>query len=568
MRPGSRVRWPGRLPGPVAVLACALLTACPRPALEVAPSTCSQGGEPTTCLVAAVDRVDSPSGRIELVTGIFTRGKQIPLPGSLKIRIGRQQIPATEVRRLQAAEEARGEDWTPPLAAGIVYLWAKGTTPAGIRSGVAFLAESLPAGARVCPKSYGQHHYEMACLPAYHIAAGSLLDDQHPGQFVHFLKAARQSLREVQGLARTLAEEGRRPIQWLVLITDGRDHENGTEGEVARLQTRRSFGELGVELRGSGVWTQVISFPCPGDRQECRDNVEALVQTAGAAHFWAAEESQVEDRIRRAALAWLEMRWVAVDVPWSVRLLASAQPIWLVARVSHDRLSAPLGPLLASGRRRRGYAVLFALSISGLVLLLLGSRGRAASAANRRIYPILAGALSEGLSPRGTSRRLRGLLTSAECARFARLSSRRLQAELRRESVDLPELGGSAAPSFALETGRELREDLERLVGAAWLVLASGPRSGQTCAVPGPVALLGAGEGGTWLQDLRPQLGLEARHAEIATVGGRYFLRPLDGAVAVDGSPLLGERELTDGDRLRLGRAELVFKSVRVLPGT
>ena len=53
------------------------------------------------------------------------------------------------------------------------------------------------------------------------------------------------------------------------------------------------------------------------------------------------------------------------------------------------------------------------------------------------------------------------------------------------------------------------------------------------------------------------------RHAEIeAGAGGRYILHPMDGQgrTQVNGTTVAAPVELTDGDRVTLGRTVLVFR--------
>jgi hypothetical protein len=553
------------------VLFSLLLGAC-APAAPPPLPACT--ADASNCLLAALDRAGAGRDRVELLAGLFARGAELPLAAQLRLRVGDRLLRPAAVSSLRAAGEARGEDWTPPLATAVVYLWARGTTPPGVRSGVSFLAESLPPGARVCPKSYGQNHYEAACLPAHHIAAGALVDDQQPGQFVHFLKASERALVELLGLARALAQDGRQPLRWMVIVTDGRDHQNGgTEGDDARRQTRQDFAALGARLRAAGVFVQVVSFPCTSDPLACHDNVAALVQAAGAAHLEASEPHQVEEKIRRAALVWSEMKWLSFDLPWYLRLRAA--PIRLEAQVAGQTLALPVATLAPGATRAR---LAYALPAALAVALLLGSlrrRGSAAPAdrgpsgtpraraavpaalapepAARRVFAVIAEAMAAGLNPRRTSRRMRALLAAGEWSAFSAATPHQLQTQLAAQRPGLPALNAAAAGAFVAETQRELREDLARPIAAAWLVDGAG----QTFRLPLPAAVVGgAPPCDPCIADLAPE------HAEIALARGRFRIRARGGPVLVGGRSVAEQHELTDGDVLQLGRARLVFKAV------
>jgi hypothetical protein len=631
----------------VALGALALAASCA--SLDRAPlgSACAQLPEGAACLVAGSGRPAQAGGTIEAAVGLFQHGARgLLLPGQIHLRVGQRALWPAQLTGLRARGEALGEDWTPPLAAAVVYLWARGSTPPGVKAGITGLADSLPPGARVCPKSYGQHYYEAACLPAGRIAAGDLVDSQHPGQFVHVLQATRQALRELEGLARFLVDDGQRPIKWMVLVTDGRDHEQGTEGAAAERATRAGFAALGTTLREAGVFLQVVSFPCPGDRPACADNVRALVQTAGAAHLLAHDDQQVEEAIRRASLAWSEMKWLQVQVPWYVRLLAGRAPVSVAAQVGGQLLQAPLGtvPLPVPGDRL-WYLGVLALALTGVTVLRLRRRaarvgmrpdrhgfpqpfvdavvrsldqgvappraaaqlrslfplemggwkrayrrrlrgahptlasaagkdwldelGRAAQGATTaaaapaggdgKLYNILSDAIFEGISPRRISRRVRVMLPDVAWSRFAAASRRELEADLEVHERQWPELRSARARELVHETQHELREDVARAVTVAWLAVASGATPGRTLRLLIPRTLLGtAPEAELRLSDP----GVVSRHAEIVCLRGRFLLRPLEGAVTLDGEMLTAERRLADGDTIGLGTAQLVFRVV------
>jgi hypothetical protein len=550
-----------------ACLLAATLAGCGQDRPSPPPDRCASLGGAAACLVGALDPVDPEAGRLEVLAGVFSQGQTLPPPARLHLRVGGRLVPPGDSRTLRAVGETRGEAWTPPLVSAIVYLWARGSTPPGMGSGVSFLAESLPPGTRVCPKPYGQNHHEAACLPAYHIAAGGLLDAQHPGQFIHFLKASEQALRELQGVARSLAQDGREPIKWMVLITDGRDHQNGTEGELAGAQTRRDFAAFGSGLRSAGVLLQVVSFPCAGDRRACEGNVSALVEAAGAAHFPAADERQLEEKIRRAAMAWLELKWLTIEVPWYLRWSGPID-LSLEGALEGRALGLSLGSLAAGRSSLLWLLPLLLLAAAGLVFF---SRrlGRSAwlrpaadandLAASRRVFAVIGEARSAGLTPRRTSRRIRALLSREEWAGFTSASRRQLRRQLDSQRAALPTLRATGTDQFLTETQRELREDLRRAVVAAWLVVSSGSRQGQTIRLSTPNLVLGSGSDG---QIDLADLALQPRHAEIVRSGARFLLRPLEGPVSLGGEEVVDEQELADGDQLTLGRASLVFKAV------
>lgn len=123
-----------------------------------------------------------------------------------------------------------------------------------------------------------------------------------------------------------------------------------------------------------------------------------------------------------------------------------------------------------------------------------------------------------------------------------------------------------AQPSIPEEPG----DDVTQFIGApmaygstvvAWLVHTSGPNRGRDLRLGSGVTRVGSGRDSNL--SLAQDTYISAKHAEITIERGTVRLQDLGSR---NGSFVNGERiqdsELTDGDRVRFGTTEFVFKCV------
>jgi pSer/pThr/pTyr-binding forkhead associated (FHA) protein len=93
------------------------------------------------------------------------------------------------------------------------------------------------------------------------------------------------------------------------------------------------------------------------------------------------------------------------------------------------------------------------------------------------------------------------------------------------------------------------------------LEIVRGPYSGASFAIDRPVCSIGrAAENDVRIRDD----SISANHATLLRKGTAWFvvdLRSANGTL-VDGMRIAGERELTSGSRLKLGRVELMFRAL------
>jgi hypothetical protein len=131
-----------------------------------------------------------------------------------------------------------------------------------------------------------------------------------------------------------------------------------------------------------------------------------------------------------------------------------------------------------------------------------------------------------------------------------------------------PPRGGAPAPHLQEEAG----EDVTRFIGApvpygaafvAWLVHASGAQRGKDIRLSGGTTRIGSGR--ECEISISGDTYISSRHAELSFSGGLPHLRDLQSTngTFVNGE-MIREVDLADGDRVRIGATELVFKCVHL----
>lgn len=128
--------------------------------------------------------------------------------------------------------------------------------------------------------------------------------------------------------------------------------------------------------------------------------------------------------------------------------------------------------------------------------------------------------------------------------------------------------GTSASPTMILDlsrlrSGEQRAAEPERSRAAlvANLEIVRGPYSGASFAIDRPVCSIGrSDESDVRIRDE----SISANHATLLRKGAAWFVVDLRSAngTFVDGLRIAGERELTSGSRLKLGRVELMFRAL------
>jgi hypothetical protein len=101
---------------------------------------------------------------------------------------------------------------------------------------------------------------------------------------------------------------------------------------------------------------------------------------------------------------------------------------------------------------------------------------------------------------------------------------------------------------------------VEQVLRRAWVQILNGRQEGRIYLLSHPKCRMGLDE--------RAEVGIfgdtmvSRRHAEVESTAGGHLLRDLAGAgtTRVNGEAITGDRTLSDGDRIELGRTLLVFR--------
>lgn len=148
-----------------------------------------------------------------------------------------------------------------------------------------------------------------------------------------------------------------------------------------------------------------------------------------------------------------------------------------------------------------------------------------------------------------------------EATRLAGWTDSELDSWLADQAASFPPLATPAARSLVAEV-RSLVVEYRRAETIAWIVATSSAgAAGQVFRLKPDMSALGWGAA----CDVRlPRVAAIAeRHAEISCDGERCVIRRVDGEVAVRGQRVADAHEVEDGDVVRLGRADFIFKIAR-----
>lgn len=288
--------------------------------LLVTPLGEPEGGQLTVLVTA----LESQSGRV-----VFD-----DVAASLAGRTAESRIQSFS--EFAARQSALDPGWKPPFAGALVYYWGE-DAPQEILDGVPRLFKALPPSTTVYAVHYAEGRRGFTTPRTAATLAGGDLDT------VATLPSTRPGLSEPLRFAVGEISKEKVPLRFLILISDGRDHELG--GDAA------GFVALGRDLRQAGIATEVISFPAPMDQARNRQNLTALSETAGARLLEAHSPADLAGTIEGASLVFLDMVVLTVDVPTGARLWGGRVLLEIEARYGGTRAVGQTSVRLGSSLR-------------------------------------------------------------------------------------------------------------------------------------------------------------------------------------------------------------------------
>jgi hypothetical protein len=514
--------------------------------------------------------------------------------------------------------------WTPPIAIGVVYLWAKGG-PETVLDGLEALFKHIPGRVSVYPTPYGQGYRPVITRVTAARAAGGDLADIPPlvGDQYKLVEAVRFN-------AGKLAED-EAPIKHLVIVTDGRDFVEKDE---------RAFGALGDELRKKHIRVETIWVRPPVDSVQAAANMRDLGEAARARQLTADAPGDLPSLTESLADSIAGLRRYRFALAWTARAFGGSKRVGATASVDGTTVTGQDGNVSLPGST--GVVVGLALAIVALVggvgfgvwawrrtagggklgelveelqqIVRLGTpadeavmdlsqrypdsvhkiktldvgkldpkryrylRTRAGQARIKEIQKqledgdagpvvddevakILSGGMSKGQGAQDVARQIRARVGDDRVGALSRAASGNLKASLARVANDHAPLKASRAADFAAEVQEALRGASGPQLAVGWLARATGPgKRGQTLPLPAGRVIVGRSVD-CQLRIAEDQQ-LVDRHAEIRENNGEFLIKPLDGRVAVEDQDLQEEKPLVDGAVVTLGACRYVFKCV------
>jgi hypothetical protein len=304
--------------------------------------------------------IQPESSELVIYVGGISKDGTTLKPSSVSVEIDGQPGPTpkttevlSEYARRAAAEQPR---WKSPLAVGLVYLWVK-DIPAGmadaILEGIGGFCQRIPGRTHVYATLYGRKRQPIPRLNAAEIAVQ--LHD------IGFLGGDRPNLGDAirLDLKALLGDES--PFKVLLVVTDGRDHDDETgEGSA-------DFAALADEVERAGVKLMVVSFPSDdADAEESAKHLRAL-GSSGAIRRAVERPLGMQATLEALGQAIAELRRVRVDLPWGWRTFGGTRRIRLNVTTDGKERVLEVGSVSMKG----GKPWLWALGV-GLGLLVLG----------------------------------------------------------------------------------------------------------------------------------------------------------------------------------------------------
>ncbi len=173
--------------------------------------------------------------------------------------------------------------------------------------------------------------------------------------------------------------------------------------------------------------------------------------------------------------------------------------------------------------------------------------------------------LADGLATDQTATHLASSIAArvpdTERAAFSRMDVKTLAKALAAAAAQNPILSKPRARAFALDVQDQLCNTESVGVAVAWLVRSMGAGlRGETLPLAGDRTVIGSARSCHIV--LVPEYEASDEHAEIALDRRGFVIRPLAGAVKLEGKLLQGPRPISDGESLQIGKGLFVFKAV------
>lgn len=513
--------------------------------------------------------------------------------------------------------------WTPPIAVGVVYLWAKGG-PESVLDGLEALFKHVPGRVSVYPTPYGQGYRPVITRVTAARAAGGDLADIPPlvGDQYKLVEAVRFNAAKL--------EQDEAPLKHLVIVTDGRDFVEHDE---------RAFGALGDELRKKHIHVELVWVRPAIDSVQAAANMRDLVAAARARQLSAEGPGDLPAMTESLADSIAGLRRYRFALAWSSRAFGGTKRLGAIATADGASVSGQDGNVTLPGSS----GVVFGILLAGVAVVAgagfgvwawrRGSGGRlddlleelqqivrlgtpadeavmdlsqrfpdsvhklktleigkldparyrylrtragqarikeiqkqledgdAGPVVDEEVARILSGGMSKGQQAQEVARQIRARVGDDRVGALSRAASDDLKASLARVANQHASLKASRAVDFAAEVQEALRSASGPQLAVGWLARATGPgKRGQTLLLPGGRVTVGRSP--DCQLRIPDDQQLSDRHAEIREESGEFLIKPLDGRVAVEDQDLRDEQPLVDGAVVTLGSCRYVFKCV------
>jgi hypothetical protein len=515
--------------------------------------------------------------------------------------------------------------WAPPIAIGLVYLWAKGG-PETVMDGIESLFKHVPGRVTVYPTPYGQGYRPVLTRLTAARAAGGDLVDLPPlvGDQYKLIEAVRFN-------ASKLAED-ESAIKHLVIITDGIDFAE---------HDARGFALLGEELRKKKLHVELVWLRPQADAEQAAASVRALSEAARAHQISADSPGDLRAMTESLADTLVGLRRLRFALPWTSRVFGGVKRVGVAASIDGTSMKAhdgsvvvPVAPgtvvgillaLLAAagvgavvvfgvgrGGRRSGklqplldelqHLVRLGTSADAAVVQLsqkfpdqverlrtleLGKldpekyrylRTRAGQArikemqkqledseaeplVDSEVAGILSKAMTSGVEPQEAARQIKARVSDDRWSALSRARDHNLNESLARAANDFAPLQAPQAAHFASDVRAALRSRDGAQLSVAWFARATGP--GRRGET---LAINGSpcvvGRAVECTLRLTDDPQLADRHAEIHLSDGEFKIRSVGGRVTVDERDVTAQQALSDGVVVGLGSSRYVFKCV------
>jgi hypothetical protein len=516
--------------------------------------------------------------------------------------------------------------WSPPIAIGVVYLWAKGG-PQTVLDGLEALFKHVPGRVSVYPTPYGQGYRPVITRVAAARAAGGDLADIPP------LEGDQYKVVEAVRFNAAKLEQDEAPIKHLVIVTDGRDFVEHDE---------RAFAALGDELRKKKLHVEIVWVRPSVDSVQAAANVRNLSEASRARFLSADTAGDLPALTESLADTVSGLRRYRFAVSWSAKTFGGKRRVGAVATVDGASVTGQDGSItlpsstgalfgiilggvavvallgfgiffaIRSGGRRGGklddllievqqiirlgtpadeavndLSARFPDSIDKLATLDVMKldpakyrylRTRAGQARIKEIQKQLesgdAGPIVDDEVAQIVSAGMNKKQDAQEVARQirARVSDDQAAALARAGSHELKESLARAskdhAPlkaSRAVDFAAEVQEALRTASGPPMAVgwFARATGPGKRGqTIAIPAGRVVVGRSPDCQLRVPEDQQLADRHAEIREEDGRFMIRPLDGRIALEDQDVTDERPLTDGATVAIGACRYVFKCV------